>query len=68
MTTIYETTDRMLAPLQDEVEDSDHVYKIRTVRELVAACRDRAEIYEETLQTADLDQETIDRLRDLGYL
>ena len=66
--TTYEAIERLLASVQDEVDDSEVSYKLRTARQLIKLSKDRTEVYEEALEDANLDSEAIERLHQLGYL
>ncbi len=68
MSTIFDTIEMIRRSLQDDLDDPHQVYKIRTVRQLVAGVRDRSEAFEQALTEADLDEDTIQNLEDLGYL
>lgn len=65
--TICETIEKILEPVQDEIDDRELSYKLRTARQLAIACQNYHEKVEHTLEDADLDQETVETLRDLGY-
>ena len=65
---VCDTVDTMLASVQDEVNDPQLTYKLRTARQLLVACKDENEMYKHTLETVDLDEETAEQLRRLGYL
>lgn len=66
--TIPETIGVLLENVQDEVDDPEVSFKLRTARQLMYAWLDKTEAYEQALNEADLPTETTDRLRDLGYL
>ena len=66
--TTYEAIERLLASVQEEVDDSEVSYKLRTARQLIKLSKDRTELYEEALEDAELDSEAIERLHQLGYL
>jgi hypothetical protein len=66
--TVYNTLDTLLASVHEEVDDPELSYKLRTARQLTVVCEDQIEAYEETLEEADLDEETMEHLHQLGYL
>lgn len=66
--TICETIDTILTAVQEEIEDPDLVFKLRTARQLNIACEDELSTLQLAVEDADLDGETKDRLRELGYL
>ena len=63
-----DTAETMLASVQEEVDDSELVFKLRTARQLIVACDDKIDTLAETLDEAELDDETVENLRQLGYL
>lgn len=65
---ICDTADTMLASVQEEIEDDDLVFKLRTARQLIVACKDEQIEYQQAIKNADLDDETETRLEELGYL
>lgn len=65
---VCDTADTMLASVQEEIEDGDLTFKLRTARQLILACKDENIEYQQALQNADLDDETEARLEELGYL
>ena len=40
-----ETADTMLASIQEELEDDDLVFKLRTARQLITACKEESVEY-----------------------
>jgi hypothetical protein len=67
-TSIYDTVETLLASVQEDIEDPDLVFKLRTARQLNLACKDEMSTFQQTIENADLDEETEARLRELGYL
>lgn len=67
-TSICETIDTLLASVQEELDDPDLVFKLRTARQLNLACKDEMATFQRTIEAADLDEETESQLRELGYL
>lgn len=65
---VCDTTDTMLASVQEEIEDDDLTFKLRTARQLILACKDEQIEYQEAIKKAELDDETEARLEELGYL
>ena len=66
--TICDTMETMLASVQEEIDDPDLAFKLRTARQLSIACKDQVTTYQQTLEEVELDEETAERLQDLGYL
>lgn len=67
-TSICDTADTILASVQEELEDDDLDFKLRTVRQLIVGCKDEIDTIQQTVESADLDDETEARLQELGYL
>jgi len=44
------------------------IFKLRTARQLIVACKDENVKYQQALKSADIDDETKTRLEELGYL
>lgn len=65
---VCDTVDTMLASVQAEVDDPELTYKLRTARQLLVVCKEQNEDFKQTLETVDLDEETAEQLRRLGYL
>lgn len=66
--TTAETIDTLLESVQENVDDADLAFKLRTARQLVVALNEKNKEYKQALKDADLDQDTRDNLRKLGYL
>ena len=66
--TTIETIDTLLGSVEKSVEDPNLGFKLRTARQLLLVIDEREAAGQEALHEADLDPETRDRLRDLGYL
>ena len=60
--------DEMLESVQEEVDDADLAFKLRTARQLLVVYDERLRKYREALDEADLEEETLENLRQLGYL
>ena len=58
----------LLASVQDDVDDPALEFKLRTARQLNVACEEQFRTYHETLESVDLDADTEEMLRELGYL
>jgi hypothetical protein len=65
---ICDTVDALLASVQEEINDPDLIFKLRTARQLSLACKDEMDAFQQTLGNAEIDEETEARLQDLGYL
>jgi hypothetical protein len=65
---ICDTVDALLASVQEEVEDPDLIFKLRTARQLNVACKDEMDSFQQALEHADVDEVTEARLEKLGYL
>ena len=63
-----ETIETMLASVQEEIDDPELSFKLRTARQLVILLEEQYEAGREALAEADLDRETLENLRELGYL
>jgi len=63
-----DTVQAMLASVQEEVGDSELIFKLRTARQLVMVCEENMNTLEEAVAEAELDEETRKKLRQLGYL
>ena len=66
--TICDTIEMLLTSVQDDVDDPALEFKLRTARQLNIACEEQFRTYHETLENADLEDETEEMLRELGYL
>lgn len=66
--TVCGTIDTLIASVQEEVDDPEQLYKLRTARQLTVVCRAQQDEAKQALEEADLDEGTLDNLRQLGYL
>jgi hypothetical protein len=66
--TTYETIDTLLKGVQDDVTDAEHVFKLRTARQLLVLLHEREDAGRQALDEVELDSEARDRLERLGYL
>ena len=49
---ICDTADTMLASVQEELEDEDLVFKLRTARQLIVACKNEQIEYQQAIKNA----------------
>ncbi|MFA9517374.1 hypothetical protein ACERIT_09180 [Halopenitus sp. H-Gu1] len=66
--TTTESIESLLASVQEHVDDPELSFKLRTARQKVVLCDDRLNEYEKALDNAEIDQQTLENLRQLGYL
>ncbi|MEZ3164999.1 hypothetical protein ABNG03_10855 [Halorubrum sp. RMP-47] len=64
----YNHIDTMLKSAQQDVTDSEIRFKLRTARQLCDAMKKQYTEGQQAIERADIDEETIESLRDLGYL
>ena len=60
--------DEMLASVQEQVEDSELRFKLRTARQLVMVYDERLREHGKSLDGENLDSEALENLRRLGYI
>ena len=65
---LFEHVDTMLESVQEDVTDSDLVFKIRTARQSLVVIEEQYAAGQKALETADIDDGTLESLRQLGYL
>jgi hypothetical protein len=65
---LAEKIDTMLAGVQEEVDDSELSFKLRTARQLLVAYDEHLRKHRDALGEADLDEEALENLRQLGYI
>jgi len=65
---LAEEIDALLASVQEEVDDSELTFKLRTARQLVMVYDELLQQHGESLDEADLEPEALGTLRQLGYL
>ena len=58
----------ILESVQQELDDPELSFKLRTARQLLLVCEEQHLTYRSTLESADLDEATTQRLVELGYL
>ena len=63
-----DTIDRLLSSVQEEVDDPELDFKLRTARQLVIVCGEQNATYRTTLSEIDLDEDIEESLTSLGYL
>lgn len=66
--TTFETIEELLKSTQDEIDDPDLTFKLRTARQLVLVLQERQEAGRQALENADLDPSVREDLRNLGYM
>lgn len=66
--TVATTINTLLQSVQEAVEDPEATFKLRTARQLVVLCGEQQEVARETLQEADIGEEALTNLEQLGYL
>ncbi|WP_280535525.1 hypothetical protein [Halopenitus sp. POP-27] len=66
--TPIETIDTLLESVEADVDDEALGFKLRTARQLLLVLRERETVGQEALEHADIDPETREQLRELGYL
>ena len=64
----YEHIDTMLKSVQEDVTDSELRFKLRTARQLCDAMKEQYIQGQQVIEKADIDEETIESLRELGHL
>jgi hypothetical protein len=66
--TLAEKIDTMLASVQEELDDSELSFKLRTARQLIVAYDTQLQQHGKALDESTLGDDTIERLSQLGYL
>jgi hypothetical protein len=66
--TLADDIDEMLASVQEQVEDSELTFKLRTARQLVMVYDERLREHGKSLHEENLDSEALENLRRLGYI
>ncbi len=62
------TINTLLQSVQDSVKEPEAGFKLRTARQLVVLCGEQQEIARQTLQEADIGEDALANLEQLGYL
>lgn len=65
---LFEHIDTMLENVQEDVTDSDLAFKIRTARQSLVIIEEQYAAGQEALEETDIDDGTLESLRQLGYL
>lgn len=63
-----DTIDRLLVGVQEGIDDPDASFKLRTARQLLVLLDEQHEAGLVALAEADLDEDSRENLRQLGYL
>jgi len=64
----FDHIDTMLKSVQEDVTESELTVKLRTARQLCVALKEQYTAGQEAIERADIDEETLESLRQLGYL
>lgn len=64
----FEHIDTMLKSVQEDVTKPELSFKLRTARQLCDALKEQYTAGQEAVERADIDEETRESLRQLGYL
>ena len=67
-TDLFDHIDTMLETVQDEVADPDLAFKLRTARQTLVVIEEQYTAGQKALKEAEIDEETLESLRQLGYL
>jgi hypothetical protein len=62
------TIEELLGEVQEDIENPDASYKLRTARQLLSILEQRNEDLSVAVSEAVSDEELLDRLRELDYL
>ncbi len=65
---LFKKMDTMLESVLAEVTDPDMAFKIRTARQLLVVVEEHYAAGQDAIKEADIDDETLESLRQLGYL
>jgi len=63
-----ETLDDLLLGAEEDIDNSDVVYKLRSARQLIEVLKQRQDDQDDAIEDAISDEEVLDNLRDLGYI
>jgi len=63
-----ETLDDLLRGAEEDIDNSDVVYKLRSARQLIEVLKQRQDDQDDAIEDAISDEEVLDNLRDLGYI
>lgn len=67
----YTTAERATELVQsvlDETTEEEHRFKLRTALQLLAIIQEQHDVANRALKDSDLDEQTRENLRELGYL
>lgn len=64
----YEHIDTMLKSVQEDVTDPELRFKLRTARQLCGMMKEHYVAGQKAIERADIDEKTLESLRELGYL
>jgi len=62
-----DTIEELLQSVQDDVNDSETVYKIRNARQLVQVLKQKHDDLDKAIDETITDEEILENLRELGY-
>jgi len=65
---LFSSIDEMLESIQDEVTNDELLFKLRTARQSLVVLEERYAAGQDAIKRADIDQDTLDSLRELGYI
>ena len=60
--------EQLLTEVQQDIENPDTSYKLRTARQLLSIRKQRNEALDEATDEAISDEEILENLRELGYM
>ena len=66
--TTLDTLEDLLQGAEEDIDNSDAVYKLRSARQLVEVLRQRQDDRDKAIEDVIDDEEVLDNLRDLGSL
>ena len=66
--TLAEDIDQMLTSVQEQLDDPELTYKLRTARQLVMVYDGVLREHGKSLDQGDLDPEALENLQRLGYI
>jgi len=65
---LFSSIDEMLESIQDEVTNDELLFKLRTARQSLVVLEERYAAGQNAIARSDIDQDTLDSLRELGYI
>ncbi|QFU83059.1 hypothetical protein [Natronorubrum aibiense] len=65
--TVFKTIDTLLESVQNETNDPEQSFKLRTARQLIVLLHERHIAGQDALADVDIDQKSVANLRQLGY-